>query len=538
MNNSPIDVLLQIPVPRVEAAPAGVRARDESSEFDDHFRKASNPDSPPTAAAQSSRDSNAPRDAAPQKPATHSNQASQASNETPPASDSPSTDDEQAKSTDSEDNDDATAEDAVAIVAAVAAEEAAVSEPNVLDGDEVHVAAKSNENVVATRADDEQRPRAKDAKSAARVNPAAPAESPSKPVAPQGYDDEQSAAKALEESRDPKQQPSTANEQKSDANVNPVDASQPPAETADSTHGTADKSRRADKSVGHTKSNAPAAQPAVTTSATAVEKISTTKKNTVESTGEPAARKSDKKTGPRATATPADASAAPTERPAAIAASANTPVAPAAQPSQPVAAQVAASATANSAPKPQDAQPASKPGFLSPFARLERGAHAARGANPSAATDGPRHVDPARFVSRVARAIHTAQERGGPLQLRLSPPELGAMRLELSLSQGTLTASIETEHSSTRQLLIDNLPALRERLAEQSIKIERFDVDVRRDPSGNGQHTAPQDRGQAEHHDRRSGRNSAPRANSAAPAVDAPAPLRRNISNTSINVVA
>ena len=107
------------------------------------------------------------------------------------------------------------------------------------------------------------------------------------------------------------------------------------------------------------------------------------------------------------------------------------------------------------------------------------------------------HVDPARFVSRVARAVQTAQERGGPLQLRLSPPELGAMRIELSVNQGTLTATIETDNSNARQVLLDNLPALRDRLADQNIKIERFDVDVRRDSSGNQQNYAPQDRDQS-----------------------------------------
>ena len=90
-------------------------------------------------------------------------------------------------------------------------------------------------------------------------------------------------------------------------------------------------------------------------------------------------------------------------------------------------------------------------------------------------------VDTTRFVGRVARAFHFAQERGGTLQLRLSPPELGSLRLELTVKDGALTASLETETHSARRLLLDHLPALRDRLADQNIRVERFDVNVGRD---------------------------------------------------------
>lgn len=90
-------------------------------------------------------------------------------------------------------------------------------------------------------------------------------------------------------------------------------------------------------------------------------------------------------------------------------------------------------------------------------------------------------VDAARFVGRVTRAFHFAQERGGTLQLRLSPPELGSLRLELTVKEGVLSASLEAETPAARRLLLDHLPVLRDRLAEQNIRVERFDVDIRRD---------------------------------------------------------
>ncbi len=247
---------------------------------------------------------------------------------------------------------------------------------------------------------------------------------------------------------------------------------------------------------------------------------------------------SDKKTSLRAATAAGDAVASSAEHPVAGASAADAAPTPSVTSStqQQVAAAVNVPATSNDTSRvSKDESPGTKDGLPAPLARLERGtSHSAR----SGRGEGPPQVDPARFVSRVARAVQTAQERGGPLQLRLSPPELGTMRLELSVHQGTLTAKVETDNQTARQLLLDNLPALRDRLAEQNVKIDRFDVDVRRDPSGGQQNFAPHDRG-AQHRQDRGPSRSAPRLGQAAPPlVDEAMAIRRTITNTSINVVA
>ena len=97
-------------------------------------------------------------------------------------------------------------------------------------------------------------------------------------------------------------------------------------------------------------------------------------------------------------------------------------------------------------------------------------------------------VDRVRFVQRVARAFEALGEGNGSVRLRLKPPELGGLRLEVSVRNGMMTAHIETETSAARTLLLDNLPALRERLAQQNIKVDSFDVDLAdRQPDGSPQ---------------------------------------------------
>jgi flagellar hook-length control protein FliK len=116
------------------------------------------------------------------------------------------------------------------------------------------------------------------------------------------------------------------------------------------------------------------------------------------------------------------------------------------------------------------------------------GGRAAPGASSPAggADDAAGQIDRGRFLGRVESAIRTAQQRDGRVQVRLSPPELGSLRIELSIQHGVLAARLEAETATARNVLLDNLPALRERLAQQDIRVERFDVDVRADAGGNG----------------------------------------------------
>ncbi|HUT91639.1 MAG TPA: flagellar hook-length control protein FliK [Thermoguttaceae bacterium] len=124
-------------------------------------------------------------------------------------------------------------------------------------------------------------------------------------------------------------------------------------------------------------------------------------------------------------------------------------------------------------------------------------------------TSGPDQVDRVRFVQRVARAFEAMGDRGGSVRLRLHPPELGSLRLEVTVRNGTMTARLEVETNSARTMLLDNLPALRDRLAGQEIKVGRFDVDLS-DRSGGGTPQGPGDHPQPHDHPDRGSPHSGP----------------------------
>jgi len=94
-------------------------------------------------------------------------------------------------------------------------------------------------------------------------------------------------------------------------------------------------------------------------------------------------------------------------------------------------------------------------------------------------------VDGTRFVQRVEQAFAAMSDKGGTLRLKLSPPELGSVHMEITVSKGVMKARLEAETKEAKNLLLENLPALRDRLAQQNIKIQKFDVDLR-DPSSGG----------------------------------------------------
>ncbi|NMC21341.1 MAG: flagellar hook-length control protein FliK [Thermogutta sp.] len=116
--------------------------------------------------------------------------------------------------------------------------------------------------------------------------------------------------------------------------------------------------------------------------------------------------------------------------------------------------------------------------------------------NPTASGKGgegsPPNIDAAdraRFVQRVSQAFRAANDRGGQVRLRLHPPELGSLRVELKVIDGVMSARMEAESAAARDLLAEHLPVLRQRLADHGIRVERFELDLM---GGNGEGSSQQ----------------------------------------------
>lgn len=78
-------------------------------------------------------------------------------------------------------------------------------------------------------------------------------------------------------------------------------------------------------------------------------------------------------------------------------------------------------------------------------------------------------------VSRIQDAIETMTSRSQPLRVRLDPPDLGVLQIEISQRDGVTTARLQVESSTTHRAILETLPQLRETLQQQH-QVTRVEV--------------------------------------------------------------
>ncbi len=88
-----------------------------------------------------------------------------------------------------------------------------------------------------------------------------------------------------------------------------------------------------------------------------------------------------------------------------------------------------------------------------------------------------------QLLGQVAYGVQTSYRTGQSMQLRLSPPELGALQIDVSIKNGALTAQLRAESPEARKALEDSLPQLKQSLSDQGMSIDRIDV-LPTDPRG------------------------------------------------------
>jgi len=98
----------------------------------------------------------------------------------------------------------------------------------------------------------------------------------------------------------------------------------------------------------------------------------------------------------------------------------------------------------------------------------------------------PASVNQAQLLDHVTQAIQVSHQNGHEVRIRLSPPELGSLQIDVSVKNGALSARLETQNSAAQQVLSDNLPQLREALAQQGMTVDRIDVFMAGPQSGEG----------------------------------------------------
>ena len=81
------------------------------------------------------------------------------------------------------------------------------------------------------------------------------------------------------------------------------------------------------------------------------------------------------------------------------------------------------------------------------------------------------------FTARILRGLSaTLNQRGGVLTMRLVPPELGQLRIQMTITQGTVSAEFQTATPQAQALLERSLAVLRSALQWHGLIVERLTV--------------------------------------------------------------
>jgi flagellar hook-length control protein FliK len=171
------------------------------------------------------------------------------------------------------------------------------------------------------------------------------------------------------------------------------------------------------------------------------------------------------------------------------------------------------------------------------FATLLRGA---RNATP----DAPESKNDPN-VARLLRWARTeANKDGGSATMRLDPPELGKIRVQMEVHKDAVRLAIDTDTPLAHRLLTDEVETLRKSLQASGLSLERIEVrppatpDVAAPPDGSTAFDARQDGGDASAH---AGTDSQGQAREEPPGPlepDVGSELVRSATESRVNIVA
>jgi flagellar hook-length control protein FliK len=104
---------------------------------------------------------------------------------------------------------------------------------------------------------------------------------------------------------------------------------------------------------------------------------------------------------------------------------------------------------------------------------------------PERTTLGERVEHVRDLMSKAGGSIlRLGKEGGGRMTLRLDPPSLGKLQVEVKVANGMCIARVIAEDPSVKAALTQGLPQLREALEAQGLKLDGFSVETQTQNSG------------------------------------------------------
>jgi flagellar hook-length control protein FliK len=78
----------------------------------------------------------------------------------------------------------------------------------------------------------------------------------------------------------------------------------------------------------------------------------------------------------------------------------------------------------------------------------------------------------------VADSLRSGFDRGGELRVRLEPPALGKVQIEVQADSGGVSARLEVQTPAARQTLLDNISLLHDAIGQTGATVNRIEIEV------------------------------------------------------------
>jgi flagellar hook-length control protein FliK len=91
---------------------------------------------------------------------------------------------------------------------------------------------------------------------------------------------------------------------------------------------------------------------------------------------------------------------------------------------------------------------------------------------------------PEAFTHRLGASILESANGGKVLRMRMHPPELGVLQIEVASVEGVVTARLDVESARAHRAILDNLPQLHEMLGRTHTQIDRIELNVLENQAG------------------------------------------------------
>ncbi|MBW1735941.1 MAG: flagellar hook-length control protein FliK [Deltaproteobacteria bacterium] len=84
---------------------------------------------------------------------------------------------------------------------------------------------------------------------------------------------------------------------------------------------------------------------------------------------------------------------------------------------------------------------------------------------------------PAYLIDQVSRQISRSMLAGErAIRFRLTPPELGTLKLVLKVNKNSVKVEMMTESSAAKEIILSNIGDLKAALLDQGVRLEKIDI--------------------------------------------------------------